>query len=141
MTPSEKKPDHEPPEGAETTGTWSRGRKAIGYTVTGKWTVLRKKEKPAAEIFSVAYIADGERHDRPLTFVFNGGPGAASAYLHMGAVGPQRVEFPSDGTLPADASASRRERVVVARVHRPGLRRPCRHRLQPRDRAREEGRR
>src|SRR5262249_60890074 len=32
--------------------------------------------------------------------VFNGGPGAASAYLHMGAVGPKRVEFPSDGTLP-----------------------------------------
>jgi carboxypeptidase C (cathepsin A) len=96
----ERKPDHEPPEGAETTGTWGRGRKAISYTVTGKWTVLRKKEKPAAEIFSVAYVADGERQDRPLTFVFNGGPGAASAYLHMGAVGPQRVEFPSDGTLP-----------------------------------------
>jgi carboxypeptidase C (cathepsin A) len=46
-------------------------------------------------------VADGERHDRPVTFVFNGGPGAASAYLHMGAVGPQRVAFPSDGTLPA----------------------------------------
>ena len=36
-----------------------------------------------------------------MTFVFNGGPGASSAYLHMGAVGPQRVDFPSDGTLPA----------------------------------------
>jgi carboxypeptidase C (cathepsin A) len=96
----EKKPDHEPPEGAETTGTWGRGRKAIGYTVTGKWTVLRKKEKPAAEIFSVSYLAEGEGQDRPVTFVFNGGPGAASAYLHMGAVGPQRVDFPPDGTLP-----------------------------------------
>src|SRR4029453_7556176 len=62
--------------------------------------VLRKKEKPAAEIFSVSYVAaDGDR-DRPVTFVFNGGPGAASAYLHMGAVGPQRVDFPPDGTLP-----------------------------------------
>ncbi len=98
---SEKKPDHEPPAGAETTGTWGRGRKTIGYTVTGKWTVLRKKEKPAAEIFSVSYVADGDRPDRPLTFVFNGGPGAASAFLHMGAVGPQRVDFPPDGTLPA----------------------------------------
>jgi carboxypeptidase C (cathepsin A) len=97
---TEKKPDHEPPEAAETTGTWGRGRKAIAYNVTGKWTVLRKKEKPAAEIFSVAYVADGDRQDRPLTFVFNGGPGAASAYLHMGAVGPQRVHFPPDGTLP-----------------------------------------
>ena len=34
-------------------------------------------------------------------FVFNGGPGASSAYLHVGAVGPQRVDFPADGTLPA----------------------------------------
>ena len=98
---SEAKPDHEPPAGAETTGTWGRGRKAVGYTVTGKWTVLRKKEKPAAEIFSVSYVADDGGRGRPLTFVFNGGPGAASAFLHMGAVGPQRVDFPADGTLPA----------------------------------------
>jgi carboxypeptidase C (cathepsin A) len=96
----EKKPDHQPPSGAETTGTWGRGRKAVRYTATAKWTVLRKKEKPAAEIFSVAYVAEGDA-DRPLTFVFNGGPGAASAYLHMGAVGPRRVDFPPDGTLPA----------------------------------------
>ena len=95
-----KKPDHEPPAGAETTGSWGRGRQAIQYTATAKWTVLRKKEKPAAEIFSVSYIAEGDDRSRPLTFVFNGGPGAASAYLHMGAVGPQRVEFPPDGTLP-----------------------------------------
>jgi len=95
-----KKPDHEPPAGAETAGSWGRGRKAIQYTATAKWTVLRKKEKPAAEIFSVSYIAEGDDRSRPLTFVFNGGPGAASAYLHMGAVGPQRVEFPPDGTLP-----------------------------------------
>ncbi len=96
-----KKPDHEPPAGAETTGTWGKGRKAIQYSVAGKWTVLRKKEKPAAEIFSVSYVAANGDGDRPVTFVFNGGPGAASAYLHMGAVGPQRVDFPPDGTLPA----------------------------------------
>ena len=56
----EKKADHEPPKGAETTGSWGRGRKRIAYTATGKWTVLRKKEKPAAEIFSVSYIASGD---------------------------------------------------------------------------------
>jgi carboxypeptidase C (cathepsin A) len=61
--------------------------------------VLRKKEKPAAEMFSVSYVADREA-DRPVTFVFNGGPGASSAYLHMGAAGPLRVAFPSDGALP-----------------------------------------
>ena len=95
-----KKADHVPPAGAESTGTWGRGRKAIQYTATARWTVLRKKEKPAAEIFSVSYVAEGDDRTRPLTFVFNGGPGAASAFLHMGAVGPQRVEFPPDGTLP-----------------------------------------
>jgi carboxypeptidase C (cathepsin A) len=96
----EKKPDHEPPKGAETSGSWGRGRKGIQYDATAKWTVLRKKEKPAAEIFSVSYIAAGDDAARPVTFVFNGGPGAASAYLHMGAVGPMRVDFPVDGTLP-----------------------------------------
>ncbi len=62
--------------------------------------MLRKKEKPAAEIFSVSYVAGTGDNDRPVTFVFNGGPGASSAYLHVGAVGPQRVAFPADGTLP-----------------------------------------
>ena len=96
----ETKPDHEPPGGAETSASWGRGRSAIRYTATAKWTVLRKKEKPAAEIFSVSYVAGDGDQDRPVTFVFNGGPGASSAYLHMGAVGPRRVAFPSDGTLP-----------------------------------------
>jgi carboxypeptidase C (cathepsin A) len=96
----DKKPDakeYEPPRGAASTGTWND----ISYAATAKWLVLRKKEKPAAEIFSVAYVADGTDLDRPVTFVFNGGPGASSAYLHMGAVGPQRVAFPADGTLPS----------------------------------------
>jgi carboxypeptidase C (cathepsin A) len=97
----EERRDHEPPTGAETTGTWGRGRKAVKYTATAKWTVLRKKEKPSAEIFSVSYVADGDDPARPVSFVFNGGPGAASAFLHMGAVGPTRVDFPADGTLPA----------------------------------------
>ena len=94
---NESKPDHEPPRGAESTGSWND----IEYTATAKWLVLRKKEKPSAEIFSVSYVAEDADLDRPVTFVFNGGPGASSAYLHVGAVGPQRVDFPADGTLPA----------------------------------------
>ena len=59
---NEKKADHEPPAGAETSASWGRGRGAIKYTATAKWTVLRKKEKPAAEVFSVSYIAgDGDQ--------------------------------------------------------------------------------
>ena len=92
----DSKQDHEPPRGAASTATWND----IAYTATAKWLVLRKKEKPSAEIFSVSYVADSTDLDRPVTFIFNGGPGASSAYLHIGAVGPQRVDFPADGTLP-----------------------------------------
>jgi carboxypeptidase C (cathepsin A) len=90
---------HEPPAGAETTGSWTGARGSLDYTVSAGWTVLRKKEKPAAEIFSVSYVATGDG-ERPVTFVFNGGPGASSAFLHMGAVGPLRVAFSPDGTPP-----------------------------------------
>jgi carboxypeptidase C (cathepsin A) len=102
-TPDENsaaKADHKPPVGAETTAMWTGGGTPIEYTASAKWLVLRKKEKPAAEIFSVSYVAKGGDADRPVMFVFNGGPGASSAYLHLGAVGPQRVAFPADGTLP-----------------------------------------
>jgi carboxypeptidase C (cathepsin A) len=91
--------DHEPPAGAETNATWTGGTTPLPYTARARWVVLRKKDKPAAEIFSVAYVADADG-PRPLTFVFNGGPGASSAYLHLGAIGPQRVAFPADGSLP-----------------------------------------
>ncbi|NEQ96810.1 MAG: peptidase S10 [Cyanothece sp. SIO2G6] len=64
-------------------------------------------DKPVAEMFHVAYLQMGTEQlpastpsPRPLTFVFNGGPGAASAYLHMGALGPQRLCFGPNGTLP-----------------------------------------
>ena len=134
------KADHEPPAGAETTATWTAAGVSIDYTASAKWIVLRKKEKPAAEIFSVSYVADGDG-DRPVTFVFNGGPGASSAYLHMGAVGPLRVAFPADGTLPRMPPRLVSERGVVARLHRSRVRRPGRHRLQPRDRGRRQGRR
>src|SRR6516225_8522866 len=91
------KPDHQTPPGAETTATWGAGAGTIQYTATGKWVVLRKKDKPAAEIFSVSYVANDRGGDRPVTFVFNGGPGASSVFLHLGAVGPTRVAFPADG--------------------------------------------
>ena len=97
------KPDHEPPAEAKSTRTWSAGVHPIEYTATAKWTVLRKREKPVAEIFHVSYVANtgrGPGDERPVTFVFNGGPGASSAFLHMGVAGPQRVVFPPDGSLP-----------------------------------------
>src|SRR5678815_2573530 len=65
---TDAKPDHEPPAGAETTGTWRGAATPIDYSARAKWIVLRKKEKPAAEIFSVSYVADGGGAERPVTF-------------------------------------------------------------------------
>ena len=55
--------------------------------------------KPWANFFFVAYLKEpaGRAEDRPITFVFNGGPGAAAVWLHLGAVGPQRVELGPEG--------------------------------------------
>ena len=88
--------EHRPPEGASVTSDWN----GMEYVATSSWLVLRKDDKPAAEVFSTSYVATGSDTQRPVSFVFNGGPGAASAYLHVGAVGPQRLDFPADGSLP-----------------------------------------
>lgn len=93
------KAEYEPPAGAQTTANWTANGVSIDYTASASWLVLRRKEKPAAEMFHIAYVADVEG-DRPVTFVFNGGPGASSAFLQIGAAGPQRVSIPADGTLP-----------------------------------------
>ena len=98
--------------------------------------MLRKKEKPAAEIFSVSYVAAGADADRPVTFVFNGGPGASSAFLHLGAVGPQRVAFPPTGRCRRCRPGSCENEESWLGVHRPRVRRPGRHGLQPRHRGR-----
>ncbi|MDA8745925.1 peptidase S10, partial [Rubripirellula amarantea] len=55
-----------------------------------------------SEIFSIAYTRDdADVGARPITFCFNGGPGSASVWLHMGMLGPQRVRIPDDATTPA----------------------------------------
>ncbi len=55
-----------------------------------------------ARIFFMAYTLDGvgDRHQRPLTFSFNGGPGSASVWLHLGCIGPRRIPMNPDGTMP-----------------------------------------
>ena len=52
-------------------------------------------DETQAEIFFVAYELEGiaDRAERSLTFVFNGGPGSSSIWLHMGALGPKRVHM------------------------------------------------
>jgi carboxypeptidase C (cathepsin A) len=57
---------------------------------------------PDAAVFTTAYLKKGaEAATRPVCFAFNGGPGSASLWLHLGALGPKRVVVADDGTAPA----------------------------------------
>jgi carboxypeptidase C (cathepsin A) len=77
--------------------------KTLNYTATtGRLPIKRGDGKTEAEMFFVAYTLDGqETARRPLTFAFNGGPGSASVWLHMGALGPKRVVLQPNGFMPA----------------------------------------
>lgn len=76
----------------------------LSYTATAGTLSLRGPDgKVTAKIFYTAYRAKDRAPGRPLTFAFNGGPGAASAYLHLGLVGPKILPFEgdnADGTQP-----------------------------------------
>ena len=77
--------------------------KTLSYTATaGRLPIKRDDGKTEAEMFFVAYTLDGQdAAKRPLTFSFNGGPGSASVWLHMGALGPKRVVLQANGFMPA----------------------------------------
>jgi carboxypeptidase C (cathepsin A) len=76
--------------------------KVLKYTATaGRLPIKRGDGHIEAEMFFVAYTLDGEDASRrPLTFSFNGGPGSASVWLHLGALGPRRVVLEPDGFMP-----------------------------------------
>jgi carboxypeptidase C (cathepsin A) len=79
------------------------GGKKIAYTATAGTLVLKKEDgKPWASMFYTAYTRDDVQDlgKRPITFCFNGGPGAASVWLHLGALGPRRVEMGPEGEQP-----------------------------------------
>ena len=82
----------------------------IHYTVTAGTIVLKEEqekdsksdgEKAKASVFFVAYTLDnvGDTAKRPITFSFNGGPGSSSVWLHLGVLGPRRVETDQQGNL------------------------------------------
>ena len=80
------------------------GGRMLRYTVTTGIMPLRNTAtgETEARIFYMAYTLDGvaDRSQRPLMFSFNGGPGSASVWLHMGALGPKRVRMMDDGQMP-----------------------------------------
>jgi carboxypeptidase C (cathepsin A) len=95
-----------PEQVSRTSHTIQVDGKELAYTaVAGTILIDGESGTPPAEIFYVAYgNDDADKAQRPITFVFNGGPGAASAYLHLGALGPRRLVFNDDGSVaPAPA--------------------------------------
>jgi carboxypeptidase C (cathepsin A) len=109
----EEKKDKPAPEEkiSQTQHTVTINGRQLRYTATAGTIVLKEEEekdeksegeKAKAAIFFVAYTLDGD-HDpaeRPLTFSFNGGPGSSSVWLHLGVLGPRRVDMDDVGNLP-----------------------------------------
>jgi carboxypeptidase C (cathepsin A) len=84
------------PKGVETSLVW-KGAGRTRVRATADWLVLRESGVPTSEVFFVSYRKDPAEARRPITFLFNGGPGAASAFLHMGTAGPRRILFGNAG--------------------------------------------
>ncbi|HYM00646.1 MAG TPA: peptidase S10, partial [Blastocatellia bacterium] len=79
-----------------------RGR-VLKYTATAGLMPLKDENGTVeAHIFYIAYTLDDvDRGKRPLTFAFNGGPGSASIWVHLGCMGPKRIRMQDDGGMPA----------------------------------------
>jgi carboxypeptidase C (cathepsin A) len=81
------------------------GGRTLNYDATvGSLPVLDEKGKTIASVMFIAYTMPGA--NRPVTFALNGGPGAASVYLNLGALGPKRVQFGSEGNSPSDPAVA-----------------------------------
>ncbi len=99
----EKAKSQLPDEPIETYHEINKGGKKLTFTAkTGMMPLKNEKSEHHANIFFTAYTLDGveNKAERPLTFVFNGGPGSASVWLHLGAIGPKRVKMHDEGWLP-----------------------------------------
>ncbi len=83
-----------PPEKTSVTHhTMTLGGKSLSYTATAGTLLVRDQDdKPYGSIFYVSYTLDSaEPKSRPVSFLYNGGPGSATLWLHMGSFGPMRV--------------------------------------------------
>jgi hypothetical protein len=105
--PGEAKPAPEPPapkeESSVTDHTIKIGGQTIAYRATASTTLIKdEKGEPTAGIFTIAYTRSDvkDMSQRPLSFVYNGGPGSSSIWLHMGAFGPRRVVTTDAGPTP-----------------------------------------
>jgi carboxypeptidase C (cathepsin A) len=94
-------------ESVETHHVMTINGRSLGYTAVAGTMLLREEDESGAaaskaKVFFVAYLLDDQSDpaERPLTFCFNGGPGSSSVWLHLGLLGPRRVDLGQEGQLP-----------------------------------------
>jgi carboxypeptidase C (cathepsin A) len=92
---------------AESSGSVSLGGRTFDYAVHAAFVPVAAegmegaRGEPDAAVLATAYLLKGaDAATRPVCFAFNGGPGSASIWLHLGALGPKRVVVPDDGSMP-----------------------------------------
>src|SRR5690606_32070317 len=92
---------------AESRGSITLGGRRLDYKVTAAFVPVAAagadgaRGEPDAAVLATAYLLEGAAAAaRPVCFAFNGGPGSASIWLHLGALGPKRVVVPDDGSMP-----------------------------------------
>ncbi|RZK77251.1 MAG: carboxypeptidase [Pedobacter sp.] len=84
----------------KTKGSVTINGKSVSYTATTGYMPMKSEDgKVRANIFFVAYTKDNvsDLDKRPITYTFNGGPGSASIWLHMGVIGPKRIVMSEKG--------------------------------------------
>ncbi|HEY3858051.1 MAG TPA: peptidase S10 [Gammaproteobacteria bacterium] len=93
--------DYTKPTLSTTSGSVTIHGDKISYKAnTGTLVLKDDKDEPGVSMFYVYYAKDGAPSNRPVTFFFNGGPGSATVWLHMGAFGPERVRTADDTHTP-----------------------------------------
>jgi len=92
---------------SESGGSITFGGRVFEYTVSASFLPVAAEGfegalgEPQAAVMATSYVLKGvDARRRPLCFAFNGGPGSASIWLHLGALGPKRVVVPDDGSMP-----------------------------------------
>jgi carboxypeptidase C (cathepsin A) len=101
--PAEATPPAPKEESSVTEHTLKIGSQTIPYKATAATILLKnEKDEPISLIYHTAYTRSDVKDptQQPLSFVYNGGPGSSSVWLHMGAFGPRRVLTPNADSAP-----------------------------------------
>lgn len=104
MTPAEMKAEELPADKSVEQTITVHG-KTLHYTATvGTIRLTDDKGKPTGDVMYTSYVLDKEKGapDRPVLFAVNGGPGASSVYLNLGAIGPKHLSFANEGDSASD---------------------------------------